>query len=520
MSFRPFDFTFTPPKTVPPASPTGTPSAVTSTNPDGLTSGSQSNAGKLVSKLNDLVDMSSYLQQAILNQTGNMGVEIDFAVDPNMGRALSSIFGTDTPPNIVTVNTLNNILDAHMGVMQLDMAVGLDSPIQPNPIQAADLMTAVNTVTGHLVNDASYNSWLPLQLSALKGDSIFFQSWAASLGSYPATYADPSLAVSNFSPSLIQATGLDISDDLYIYENDAIDRFGQSYSRVYTAMATLNEVERDANAILGEYFVQPLQNIVRIISLFNALKGFAHKTSMSNLMGDLLSYAFVRMASDVSGMLHTCDQLVAMAVAPLQGGLGTLSRIIAGVQQQAAVVGVLAHGGLAGLSQANACATNNPANTSKGTSASKVLTIPGLGEISAGLKTLAEKLNWAQNTSSQGLALVDKSFRQLLERRIGHHDDTQSVMCSIRALDGLIGLAQGVAGEFKKGTVSPTSTQQQQQAAASRILTSLQTGSNTTFVSQDGAIIINPPSMPAVTAPVQRILSNSKIRTTLGKISS
>lgn len=486
----------------------------------GFTSGAGSNAGKLISKLNDLVAMSAYLQQAILNQTGNTGVEIDFAVDPNMGRALSGIFGTDTPPNIVTISTFNNLLDAHLGVLQLDMATGLNSPIQPNPVQAADLMTAVNTITGHLVNDASYNSWLPLQLSSLKGDSIFFQSWAASLGTYPATFADPSLAVSNFSPNLIQATGLDVGNDLYVYENEALDRFGQSYSRVYTAMATLNDVERDANAILNEYFVQPLQNIVRIISLFNALKGFAHKTSMSNLMGDLLSYAFVRMASDVSGMLHTCDQLVAMAVSPLQGGLGTLSRIIAGVQQQAAIVGTLAHGGLAGLSQANACATNNPANTSERTASSKILTIPGLGNISAGLRTLAEKLSWAQNESSRGLAMVDKSFRQLLERRIGHHDDTQSVMCSIRALDGLIGLAQGAAGEFKKGTISQTSTQQQQQAAASRILTSLQTGSNTTFVSQDGAIIVNPPSMPPVTAPVQRVLSNSKIRTTLGVINS
>lgn len=521
MTFRPFDFKFTPPLTVPPAplaEPTDA-SVEAAANAGVATDGSQSNAGQLISQLQDLTDMSSYLQQAILNQTGQMGVEIDFAVDPDMSRALSGIFGTDTPPNIITVNTYNNLLDAHMGILQLDMAT-VGSPIQPNPMQAAAIMTAVNTISTHLINGGTYNTWLPLQLNTLKGDSIFFQSWADSLGTYPATFATPTSSADTFSPNAIPAVGLDISNDLYNYEAGALTRFQQVYSRMYTAMATLNTVENDANAILNEYFVQPLQNIVRIISLFNALKGFAHKTSMSNLQGDILSYAFVRMAADVSGMLHTCDQLVALAVLPLKGTLGSLSRIVAGVQQQAAIVGNLTHGGLAGLTQANACATNNPANTSTGNPSSKTLTIPGLGDISGGLRTLAEKLDWAQNESSRGLATVDKSFRQLLERRIGNHDDTQSVMCSVRALDGLVGLAQGVASEFRKGTITQSSSQQQQQAAASRILTNLQTGSNTTFISQDGSIIVNPPTMPPVTPSVQRVLSNSKIRTTLGKISS
>lgn len=519
MSFKPFAFTFTPPLTVPPP-PLEAPSIIsTGATVGGLTSGAQSKAGKLISRLNDLTDMSSYLQQAILNQTNKMGVEIDFAVDPNMSRALSSIFGTEAPPNIITIDTFNQLLDAHVGILQLDMATGLSSPVQPNPIQAADIMTAINTISGHLVTNASYNSWLPLQLNALKGDSVLFHSWADSLNTYPASYIDATTVSSTFLPNTISASGLDIDDALNDYENDAVNRFEQVYSRTYTAMATLNAVESDANAILSEYFVQPLQNIVRIISLFNALKGFAHKPNMANIQGDLLNYAFVRMAADLSGMLHTCDQLVALAVSPIKGALGSLSRIVSGVQQQAAFVGYLTHGGLAGLTKANACGQNSPANNTPG-AASKLLVIPGLGTISEGLRTLGEKLDWAQNESSRSLAIVDKSFRQMLERRLGSHNDTQSLMCSIRALDGLIGLASGVAGEFKKGAVAQNSTKQQQQEAASRILTSLQTGTNTTFVSQDGTVIINPPNMPPVTPSVQRVLSNAKIRTTLGTIKS
>lgn len=517
MSFKPLDFNFVPPQTVPAPEQTSSPVSPTGPTVGGATSGAQSNAGQIIAALDDLTAMSTYLQNAIVNRTRTVGIEINPAVDPITARALTSIYGTDTPPNFVTVPMYSQLLDAHVGALQLEMSVGNDSTIQPNPMQVADLATVVGTVDKHLVDSATYKTWLPLQLASLKADSVFFQSWKDSLSTYPAFYSSQPLVPAEFRLGVIQAASTDLDHDLFEYESSVVTRFGQSYSNVYQAMASVHAVERDINSVMIEYFYQPLQNIIRIISLFNALKGFSHKTSMGNLQGDLINYTFTRLASDTTSMLHTCDQLLAVGVAPLSGTLGSLGRIVAGAQKQAAEIGFLTGGGLAGLAKTNACATSNPSNKIKG---GKPLNIPGLGAISEGLKQLSEMLNWGINETEKGFSAIDRSFRQLLERRLQSQDDRTSLMCSIRALDTLIGVANGVANEFQKGTVTQNASPQTKQEAASRILTSLQTGSNTTFVSQGDSIIVNPPDMPIVTPPVQRVLSKAKIHTTLGKIQS
>lgn len=514
MAFKSFDFKFTPPRTVPAA-------PIESTTPDvavsASTSGANSLAGQLVAQLDDLSAMSGYLQDAIVARTNTVAIEINPAADPDVSRALASIYSTDTPPNFITVPMYDGLLDAHLGAQQLEMAVGNDSTVQANPIQVADLMTVINTVDKHLIKSGTYKTWLPLQLASLKADQVLFESWKASLQTYPAYYAPQPLIPTEFRPTTIQAASIDIDHQLYQYESDVLTRFGQSYSGVYQAMASVHAVERDINEVMIEFFYQPLAQILRIVSLLNALGGFAHKTSMANLQGDLINYSFMRLASDTTSMLHTADQLVAMAVFPLKGTLGSLSRIVAGTQQQAAEIGFLTGGGLVGLSKANACAQGNPANKIKG---GKPLNIPGLGAISDGLKALGEMLDWGFRETEKGLVLVDKSFRQLLERRLKAQDDRNSLMCSIRALNALMGIANGIAGEFQKGTVTANSTPQQKQEASTRILSSLQTGSNTTFVAQGTQVIVNPPDMPPAPPAVLNVLQQSKIRTTIGNIKS
>ncbi len=517
MSFKPFGFTFTPPRTVQAPPPESVPTSPASlvVGVGGAASGSQSNAGDILSQLNDLTAMSQYLQDAIVARTGNTAIEIDASIDPVTARALSAIYSPDVPPTSVTIAMYDHLLDAQMGALQLEMAVGTDSTIQTNPMQVADLTTVINTVNDHLIQSPSYANWLPLQLASLKADSIVFQSWAASLSTYPAYYAAQPSA--NLQSSIIQASTLDINDSLYQYQSDVTVRFSQSYTAVYRSLATVSSVERDVGSVIGQFVVQPLSNMLRIASLLTSLVGLSHKPNMASIQGDLINYTFARLASDVSGMLHICDQVVSLAVSPLQGNLGALGQIIAGVQQQAARLGMVASGGLAGMSNSNSCASSNPSNKA---SVGVSLSIPGLGIISEGLKQVAETINWGQNQLASGLSLLDKSFRQLIEHRLAQQNDRQSLMCSMKALDLIIGLAKGVAHELQKGTVTANSTTQQIQESANRILTSLQTGSNTTFVASGNQIIVNPSDMPAVTRPVQNVLNKGNIRTTTRPIQS
>lgn len=514
MAFKPFNFTFTPPRTVPTPPPASTPIFATGTA-SASPSGVQSKAGTLASQLDDLTAMSQYLQDAIVARTGRTAIEINPAVDPEMARALISIYATENPPNFVTVSMLDHLLDAHLGALQLDMAVGNDSTIQPNPLQVGDLMTVVNTVNDHLVGTGNYQNWLPLQLAALKGDSILFQSWKAALQSYPAYYAAQGVVPTDYSPSTIQAAGLDVSDDLASFENSAIVSFSQSYSVIYQFMAAPSPVEQDINNIVLQYLDQPLENVLRIIALLGALVGLSHKIGMENIQGDINNYAFVRLASDTSSMLHSCDQLASLAVSPLQGTLGSLGRVLAASQAQASQVGIISGGPLAGLSKSSSCAANNPSIVTVGI---PPLTVPGLGAVSAGLQALAEKLDWGMRLINSSTALVDRSFQQLIGRRLKQVNDTNSLMCSIRVLNALIAAARGVVKEFQGGTIATGSTPQQKQESANRILTSLQTGSNTTFTTSSDQVIVNPPDMPPVTPPVQNVLSLAKVRTTFGVI--
>jgi hypothetical protein len=517
MSFKPFGFTFNPPLTVPsppvvntPTVPTG-PSVIPIGSSTGAIAGARSNAGLLIDQLNNLTAMSQYLQDVIVARTGKVAIEINPAADPLTTRALASIYGTDTPPSFVTVSMYDNILDAHFGALQLEMSVGNDSVIQPNPMQVADLATVVNTINDHLIASPSYSNWLPLQLASLKSDSIVFQSWVDGLSKYPAYYASQPLISNSLIPPPIQAASLDINTDLYTYQNDAVARFSQSYSNVYQSLASASPMEQQLSSVVSMFFKQPLSSMLQIVGTLTSLSGLAHKTGMASLQGDLINFSFARLASDVSGLLHSCDRLIALAISPAHTNFGSLTSVMSSAQQQSISKGIVATGPMAGMSKANSSVTGNTNAT---------LSTPELGNVSEGVKQLAETLNWGKIKSTGALELYDKSFRQLIERRLTNQNDRQSVMDSQRSMDSLTGLSKGVVKEIQSGTLTANSTPKQQQDAINNILTSLQTGNNTTFIASGNQIIANPPDMPPVPDRVQSVLNRAKIVSVRGPIQS
>lgn len=524
MTFQPIKFTFIPPTTVPLPPPAAPPAIAPNPAVGGATSGAQSNAGQLITILNNMTDMSKYLQSAILALTGQMGIEIDPAVDPDTARALIGIYGTPTAPPVVTIGMYNAILDAAQGVQQLQTAVGQNSSIQPNPMQHANLLQVISAINKSLVQSASYTTWLPLQLAGLKADAVVFQGWAASLATYPAYYASaPNPSV---TPPPITASGVDMSSSLFSYQSDAISRFGQTYAAVYTSLASPSPVEQDVNNVVSQLISQPLSAMVQMQGLFTSLVGLQHKPAMATLTGDPMNYTFSRLSADVSGMLTNADQLVTMAASPLQGTLGGLSTIVAGVQAQASTLGTVQTGALTGMSNGNSCAAANPSNgltmQSGGTSvtANTSLTVPGIGAVTEGVKQLAETINMGTSTLQNGLSALTTSFQQLVEHRVSQQNDLQSLMCSMRTVGLLMGLVSGVINATQAGSVTSNPSPQQQQEAANSILTSLSTKSTTTFTTSGGQIIVAPPTLPPVTPGAQAVLSAAKIRVPLGTIVS
>lgn len=524
MTFQPIKFTYIPPATVSLPAPSAPPSTAPNPGVGGATTGAQSNAGQIITMLNNMTAMSQYLQSAILSLTGQMGVEVDPAVDPDTARALVGIYGTNSAPPVVTIGMYNAILDASQGIQQLQTAVGQNSPIQPNPMQAANLAQIVSAINKSLVQSASYTTWLPLQLAGLKSDAVVFQGLATSLATYPAYYTStpPILPI----PPPITASGVDMSPSLFAYQSDAINRFGQTYAAVYTALAAPSPVEQDINNVVSQLISQPPSSIIQIQGVLTSLVGLQYKPAMATLTGDPMNYTFSRLSADVGGMLTNADQLVTMAVNPLQGTMGALSSIVAGVQAQAMTLGTVQTGALAGMSNGNSYAAANPNNglTTQvgGTSitANTSLNIPGIGVVTEGVKQLAESINMGTSTLQNGLSLLTTSFQQLLEHRISQQNDLQSLMGTMRTTGILTGIVSGIINTTQAGSVTANPSPQQQQESANSILTSLSTNTTTTFTTTGGQIIAVPPVLPPITPGAQAVLNSAGVVVPLGTIIS
>lgn len=498
MAFEPLNFNYTPPPTV--TTPASI-SAPTKTN-NLITSAASSKAGQLISQLNDLSEMSKYLQEAILGLTGSMGVELDPSVDPNTSRALCQIYGTTQPPSAISIVMYSNMVNALLGTQQLQSAVGLGSSIQPNPVQVGDLITASKAVESALIASPSATNFLPLQLASLRADDIVFNNWSNSLSTYPITYAK---LTSIQAP--IQASSLDISDDQFNLQSIAIAGFQQAYSSLYQSMAAPSATETNAGDILQQLIIQPLSAVLSLKSMFMSMNGLLSKSGMSTLTGDLINFSFANLVSDTSRMLTNLDQLTQLGSSALQTGLGSLGQIIASVQQQAAKFGTISTGVMAGMSSTSSLISGNTLPITP-------VSIPS-GPINNGLKQLGEMISWGQSSINGALSITTKSFQQLLQRRIGLQNDRQSLMNAQNAIGTISGLLDGVIIASKAGALSINSSPTQQQNVANSILTSLQTGSQSTFVASGNQVIVNPPTLPPTTPAVSRVLATANITSTV-----
>lgn len=513
MSFDKFNFVYTPPPTV------ATPGMAAP--PPGLTSTAQgssaplSKAADITAKLADLITTSQYLQAAILSQVGSAAVEIDPTVDPDTARALSAIYATATPPPYVTFNMFSNLLDAEVGSMQVDSALGLDSPYQQNPNQVADIATATRAVDQAMLQNPTYLNTLPSLLRPLKGDAYVFQSWQQSAAQYPAVRT----AAADVTPqpgTILQAASIDMSDDVYQNLNDVVSKTGQAYAGIYGLLSSASAVENDINNVINTFANQPLADIAQISGLLSSVRGLSHLPTLEDLSDDLVNFAFARLGADLGGMTMLMDRMTQMAAAPLKSSLGTVARTAAGIQQLASSIGRLTTGGLKGMVQNNSCSKSPLRKTNvKSQQAYDSLTVPGVNSLTEGVKSAAAHVDWAQHEVKKKSDDVTTQLQRVNSRRLNHQADSQEVMCSLRTMDNLAAITKAFLPppSQSKSTppkvssaASPSSTQ------ISSILSNLAGVTKTTFVASNNQILVTPPAVPNPPDPVVRVLAGAGLR--------
>jgi hypothetical protein len=497
MSFEPFQYVYTPPVTVP-APLRVLPVAVTSQN----SQKSQTLAGQLISRLNDIGITAAYLQTIVLNRCAGSGVTFAAGENPDLAAALGRIYQTTDPIPGISIEMYNNMLDSELALMQMDAALGNDADREASPYQVADLMTATKAFEDGVTSSLDYASNLSMFLRTLKGDQLICQNLAEDIADYPAYRGTTSTLTA----------GLDLSPTANQLFNDYLDSVSNNYSRTFCLMTTPGHVEADIANIADKFFNDPIQDLMKVGTALSALQTLTHGVSLSALGSDLTNFMFVRMLSEVGSIFNQMDRMFNLAVAPLKVSVGQVAGLARMAQSVGSKVGFVASGGLKGMVSGNPCSgsgSNPSANaSSQGTITANPLALntPGTsienawnqvcGPITSGVASLASHLNWATNTVDQKNQLIQDSLRKLQNRRIGDTNDRIQLMCSLQAVTSLIGIAKAFVQERQ---TSPTPvTSQDQLESMGRILNNLTSPSGSSYAIQNGSVVVTPPTVPPV----------------------
>jgi hypothetical protein len=507
MSFKPITFTFDPPKTVPIPPSSNDQTKAPST---GINKADSSRANSLIQKLDELIETSNYLQETIVSRNASTGVAVNPNIDPDLQRALTSIYNTDNVP-FITVSMFDKLLDADLDAMKLGMSLD-GSELEANPVQVADLNLTTKRVEGYFLEDGSFQSNLAVMLRSLKGDAIIFESWKDSLSDYPVMNAlDDSDLINNFNPTDINRGILDVSPKTFANDDNYLNRFSQAYAGIYRLLAEVSHIENDINRVINNYFYQPIENVIRLIGLFNALRSFVHKVRLTDIADDLSNFAYIRLGAELGETRYTMDRFIQMAVAPIKNLTGELGQVLGAVQGLGSTIGHISIGGAAGMLSYNSCSNHTqtrPVN-SKHKALAENLKIPGIDTLSAGLKSMGEHIDWAQREATRRASFFDENFKKLAERRLNVHADRLELMCSLQALESLINIGKGFANQGSS-KAAPVINQNKADTINS-VVTNLNENSNTTFTVDDEDILINPPTMPEPNEKVKRVLSRGGI---------
>ena len=505
MSFESLQFTYTPPPTIPSALRIATVAAPqTASGPvsAGPINPANTVAGLLIAKLANLSATSAYLQAAILAKTAGSGLSFTAASNPNLASALSNLYPGGEVPTGISVEMYSNMLDAEIGLMQLQSAIGNDAEIEPSPQNIADITTATKAFEAAMIGSLGYQNNLAILLRSLKGDQAIQANMQEQLADYPAVQGTTSTL----------DDGLDISPAMGSLVSNYVQAQSGVYAQLFTSLSTATDVENDIVGVSNFFLSAGPGELGMMVSSLTSLTGMSNGVQLQDLADDMTNSVFISLLSDVSGAANQMDRLAALAITPLQNSTSAAAVQLRKVQALASQVGYITSGGLRGMVQGNSCSGTSgstvvPSTTGNvsGNQISAAVT-SALGTVSSGMNSVLSHLNMASNTISAKNALLQESLRRTMARRTNDQTAQLTSLCSLRNLQSMIGIATGLMTATQAGPSGSTAVTNLQ--AISQVLSSFQSPSGSSFAVVNGAVIVTPPSLPAISPNVQLVLNN------------
>jgi len=524
-------------------------------------------AGQISAGLDGLIATSEYLQQVILTICAGSGIQLDPSISPDVMAAIGRIYNTNTPPPGISVEMYASMLDAQISLMQMDIALGNNADREPSPYAVADLITATTAFEDVMIDSLGYKNNLTPRLRALKGDQAIYRNMQEGMATYPAVAGttstlpsgldmSPSVTAlfSNFItnqcasyasmfqmlttpghiesdieaitaallaqvsrslpvvPSVSALTLPQVLPPVFIASLGASSGSGSNpLSQVNAAMGKVSSAAAQATAMAVQ--ANALKNEIGGImagysTAFSILRSGSNGPSLKGIAHDMTNFMFVRMLSEVSCMCMLLDRAFNLAIAPIKNELGAVSGLLQQVQTLGDLVGHLATGPLKGMVQGGPC-TKRPVakGGAKSPSASKTQNEwdKAFGKGQKGLMSMSAHLDQAMRWINKKFQLLQDSMRKLMNRRSNDSSDYLQVMCSLQALESLIALTVAISSQVNNSVTAITGQPPLQ--AISGVLSTLSSPTGSSYSIQSGAVVVTPPTVPAVPPSVQSTLN-------------
>ena len=523
MSFTPIKFKFTPPPTIPsqavlaPSTNTiGTATPVS--NQFGSSIAAQSKAAALVVRLTDLNATAAYLAQALQSLVKTLGVTFDLSANPDLGRALSRIYNTDSPPPAMDMEMYISLLETDINFLRFDLLNPADSTVQIEPTQRADIGLATKTFESTLLASGDFKQTLPVLLRSMAGDQVIFDTWTNALLQYPilsVPQKTPAQIAATASPTIASARDLngssvDVSDDLNGVMNGLASLWENSYAGIYKVLASPDPTETDLPSVVAGLASQPTSDLTRIFTMLQNLLAFQHQASLKQSHDSVDNLVLPRLMSDVVGHLTNLDYMSQVAVDPssnLTGSLGTLMAKLSSINP-GSILGV-------GLTGAVGKAAGG-LNTTPLTPAQ----ISALAGLPQGLQILGANIAWSQSEATRQNAAIQESIKRLGIRRLTNQGDQTELLTSMKSVSSQIGIIQSIiqsgantpsavgnTTSLNTGIITPSIGLE----AFGALVDSLPSESGSSFSLDGDTLVVTPPQIPTAPPNVQALLTRGGI---------
>lgn len=536
MNFTPFKFFRNLPPTVP--EPPLAPQPIASSNSgSGSGSGSSTNTSRATSLMGDLGNLSgtaNYLQSVILSLTQGLGVTVNVDTSPDLGRALSAVYGS-VPPAI-SIQMYSNTLDVELGAQQVLAATGPDSTVQPNPFQNQAVVTINKAVESALSDQGDFASQATLMLRSLKTQSTVYATWQSQLASYPAaTNATPTTISSN----VVQASSVDVGDATNAALSDHVSSMVDTYAGAFNLFSSASSISSDIACMVNSFATLSKAELAQVNSLITLVNSTDASESMQDISNGLTSFVFVQMMGQASSMVFSLDRIAQMAIAPLSQMTNPIGQGISSVQGNAAsqLVGVIraitqdsriASGPLSGLISTNTAASAAGGQTPAQAVASQIppspscstTAVPGATPgLSIGMNDLSTLMDWCLQKANKKVNSSLSSFSKLMGRMQGDTSNQVKLLTIVNNLGTLSSLATAFLSQQQSGAAGAAGTATNVLSTVGSILAATSTGNGTTYTVQNGVVTVIPPTIPAPTPSATAVLSQAGVQTSLAGIS-